>query len=176
MKILHALLFPVIWLSCTPQKEVAEGTTDALPVTDLPAQQEPVLGGASPADSLVISLQRTPCFGQCKAYTINVYRSGYATFNGRSNVELEGLHHARVGLDTLRTLLAEAERIGFYQLDDVYDRNVTDLPSSILRLVGNGKDKRVVGRVGTPENFTRFFTKAEEMLFPIAWRPAPKAE
>lgn len=176
MRTLAILLSPLLWIACAQQHTTTETATSPSPVVDPPVQQETVLGGPGPGDSLVISLQRTPCFGRCKAYMINVYRSGYATFDGRSNVELEGLHQGRIGLDTLRLLLAEAERNGFYQLNDVYDRNVTDLPSAVLRLVGNGKDKRVVGRAGTPEAFTRFFEKAETLLYPVPWRPVPKAE
>lgn len=141
-----------------------------------PTAQHGVLGGPGGTDSLVVLLQRTPCFGKCKAYILKVYRSGYATYDGRANVELEGLYEARIGLDTLRTLLAEAEQNGFYQLNDVYDREVTDLPSSIMRLVGNGRDKRVAGRVGAPESFTRFFARAEELLVPVAWKPVAKDE
>jgi hypothetical protein len=143
---------------------------------DAPAlEQRPVLGGAEPADSLVVSLQRTPCFGTCPAYTITVYRSGYATYFGSSHVQLEGLHEARIGLDTLHRILADAERSGFYQFQDKYDRDVSDLPSSILRVVGNGRDKRVLARIGTPEAFKLLFARVEELLLPVVWTPVPNA-
>ncbi|MBL7941007.1 MAG: hypothetical protein JNL43_16740 [Flavobacteriales bacterium] len=133
------------------------------------------LGGAGLADSLFFTLQKTPCFGSCKAYTINVYRSGYATFDGSANVEKIGKHQGYVGKDTLQVLLKSADDFGLYGMKDRYDSNVTDLPSSIIRVVANGKDKKVIGRVGSPETFTRFVTKAEGLLYPIAWKPVPVA-
>lgn len=176
MKTLSAFFLPLAWIACAQPQPMAGGEPAPVPDQGTAVDQDPVLGGPNQADSLVILLQRTPCFGQCKAYILKVYRSGYATYDGRANVELEGLHQTRIDLNTLRTLLAEAERNGFYQLNEVYDRDVTDLPSSIMRLVGNGKDKRVAGRVGTPESFTRFFARAEDMLIPGPWKPVPKAE
>lgn len=133
-------------------------------------------GGPNRADSLFFSMERTPCFGTCKAYRINVYRSGFATFEGRANVAKEGLHSGHIGPDSLAQLMSDADRLGFWDLQERYDNNATDLPSSIIRIVGNGKDKKVVARTGTPATFTALFSKAEEMLFPVPWKPVPKAE
>jgi len=133
-------------------------------------------GGPNKADSLFFTLERTPCFGTCKSYRINVYRSGYATFEGRANVEKEGLHDGYVRPDSLERLMRTAEKAKFWTMQDKYDSNVTDLPSSIIRIAADGKDKKVIGRVGVPPQFTTFFSLAEEMLYPIAWKPVPKAE
>ncbi len=137
--------------------------------------KSPRFGGIAKTDTLFFSMERTPCFGTCKAYRINVYRSGYATFEGRAHVEKEGMHSGHVGKDTLEMLMKEAEKIRFFELKDKYDSEVTDLPSSVIRIIGMGKDKRVIGRVGTPATFTSFFNKAEALLYPVAWKPlAPK--
>lgn len=174
MRTFIALALPFVLIACAAQQNTSGSGGDASPVAASP--QVPTLGGAGKADSLVISLQRTPCFGTCKAYVINVYRSGYATFEGRSHVELEGMHHTRIGQDTIARILEDAERTGFYQFNDKYDRDVTDLPSSIMRLVANGKDKRVAARIGAPESFKLLFERAEGLLYPVVWRPMPKVE
>lgn len=168
--LLPALLISGLLLACADKKPTVSGSDGST------KDGEVQFGGPEKADSLFFWLERTPCFGQCKAFRIKVYRSGYATFEGRANVEKEGMHNGRVGLDTLDMLLSEAERIGFFDLNDRYDSEVTDLPSAILRVVGNGKDKRVVGRVGTPAAFTRFFEKAETLLYPMPWKPTPAQE
>ncbi|HNR55900.1 MAG TPA: DUF6438 domain-containing protein, partial [Flavobacteriales bacterium] len=129
MKTLSALLIAGSVFACSSQRPAVEGTADATPPANAPAAQAPVRGGPGKADSLVITLQRTPCFGTCPAYMINVYRSGYATYEGHSHVEREGLHRAWIGPDTLQRILKDAESSGFYQFEDRYDRDVTDLPS-----------------------------------------------
>lgn len=157
--------------ACKGGKNGARGETVKEPTQAL----TPVVkyGGEGRTDSLFLSLERTPCFGTCKAYRIHVYRSGYATFEGRSNVEKVGMHEARIGKDTLSQLLNEAERLTFFDLDTLYDGQVTDLPSTIIRVAGNGKDKRVKGRYNMPERFKAYGTFIDELLFPVAWRPVP---
>lgn len=173
MKTLTALLFATSILACNAQRKAADATVDAPPPPSTNTPQVPTLGGPGKADSLVITLQRTPCFGTCPAFVINVYRSGYATYEGHSHVEREGLHSAWIGPDTLQRILKDAEASGFFQFEDRYDRDVTDLPSAILRVVGNGKDKRVVGRVGVPPAYKALFGRVEELLLPIPWKPVP---
>ncbi len=128
-------------------------------------------GGPEKADSLFLSLERTPCFGTCKAYRIEVYRSGYATYNGRSNTEKLGMHSTRVGADAMEAIVAKAEEVGFFTMQDKYDAEVTDLPSTFLRIVANGKDKKVMGRVGQPNGFKHLVTLAEEQLLSLPWAP-----
>jgi len=177
MKPLFTIAIPLLLLgACAKKKDLVATGAETATASTPEAVQLPILGGSGTADSLVISLQRTPCFGTCKAYTINVYRSGYATFYGHSNVQLEGLNQAWIGLDIVHRILADAEQSGFYQFQDKYDSQATDLPSSILRMVANGKDQRVVARVGTPASFKQLFGRVEELLFPVAWKPVPKAQ
>ncbi|MBX2980511.1 MAG: hypothetical protein KF905_14580 [Flavobacteriales bacterium] len=160
---LPALLIALSVMAC----KTREATTS----TPESSGPNAVYGGTGRVDSLFLSLERTPCFGMCKAYRIHVYRSGYATFEGVSNVEKEGMHEGRVGADTLAQLLKDAERLGFFALNDVYDGQVTDLPSTTIRIVANGKDKRVMARVGTPPNFKALAEGIDELLLPMAWKP-----
>lgn len=183
----HRILLPTLFFSlalgaCAQKKSTVSPAPTAQPTRTDQAPRTtkqptaPRFGGVAKADSLFFYMERTPCFGQCKAFRINVYRSGYATFEGRANVEREGMHRSRVGKDTMEILMREAEKIKFFELKDKYDSDVTDLPSAVIRIVGNGKDKQVIGRVGTPESFRAFFTKAEELLFPLPWWPIPPQE
>ncbi len=160
----------------TPAMPVAEELVAGMESSmDHPIPDSHKMGGGEKEDSLVFSIGRTPCFGTCKAYWINVYRSGYATFNGNSNVEKIGPHEGWVGQDTIVMLINEAYRIGFFELEDIYDGPVTDLPSMTIQVVANDKDKKVTGRVGTPAKLKNFGKLADELLFPVAWIPiAPK--
>lgn len=168
--LLSTLMGLCLALSCTDRKTT---TSDSASNGGTQGQggERVTLGGKAKGDSLVFSLERTPCFGTCKAYRLNVYRSGYGTYEGRAHVEKEGMHSARIGTDTLAALVREAERIGFFDLDARYDSPVTDLPSIIIRVVANGRDHQVVGRVGTPAKFKAFAEYAEELLLPVAWKP-----
>jgi hypothetical protein len=176
-----ATLFPavtVLFLLACKDKEAAlsNATADKDPAVAPTQDKAPQYGGAAKGDSLFFFLERTPCFGTCKAYRISVYRSGYARYEGRSNVEKEGLHEARIGADTLALLLREAEAMGFFGLKDSYDSQVTDLPSTIVRIVADGRDKRVLARVGTPPAFKAYVEQVERLLLPVAWKPVKAQE
>lgn len=171
--IFPALLSIALIAACKTKQDTAQdNNTNA--GTGASEQTTPVTTTTeTAADSLILRIERTPCFGMCKAYRLHVYQSGYATYEGRVHVELEGMHEARVGRDTLDAILREAERIGFFALDDVYDSEVTDLPSTIIHIAIDERDKRVLGRVGTPAGFRSFAEYIEALLVPMAWKPIP---
>jgi len=145
--------------------------TAAQPPSDTAPEPELQLGGTVPGDSLFFRLERTPCFGPCKAYRISVYRSGYATFDGILNMEKEGPHAHRIEKKVLEDLLVKAQELGFFDLKDKYDAEVTDLPSTVVRIAANGKDKTVLGRVGAPSAFKQLVEYAEGVLLPMPWKP-----
>lgn len=167
---------PTMPVTEEPTMPVAEDLVEAMESEmDQPIPSAHKTGGANKEDSLVFSIGRTPCFGTCKAYWINVYRSGYATFDGNSNVEKIGPHTGWIGQDTIIMLINEAYRIGFFELENKYDGPVTDLPSMVIQVVANDKNKKVVGRVGTPAKLKAYGKMADELLFPVGWKPiAPK--
>ncbi|MFZ1691962.1 MAG: DUF6438 domain-containing protein [Flavobacteriales bacterium] len=168
----HTILLAIaaLAIACGGNKKTTAAEPEQQVQTDEVAQA-PRLGGPGKADTLFLSLERTPCFGMCKAYQINLYRSGYATFDGRMNMEKEGLHSARVGLDTMLTILARADELGFFGMQAKYDAEVTDLPSTVLRIIADDRDKKVIGRVGQPQAFKALVADIESLLLPMAWVP-----
>lgn len=132
--------------------------------------QDDRFGGRAKADSLFFSLERTPCFGKCPAYRINVYRSGYATYVGISHTELQGDHVGSVPPETMALLLSKAEAVGFFNMQDKYDGQVTDLPSTIIRVVSKDRDKKVRARHQVPAEFKEFAAYADGLLLRLPWR------
>lgn len=135
--------------------------------------QDDRFGGPAQADSLFFSMERTPCFGKCPAYRINVYRSGFATYKGISHTKFEGDHESRISEDTLALLLAKAESLSFFTMQDKYDGQVTDLPSTIIRVISKERDKKVVARHKIPAEFKELAAYADELLLGLPWRPVP---
>ena len=131
------------------------------------ARSGQVYGSAS--DSLFFSLERTPCFGKCAAYTVTIDKFGNARWVGRSNTDRPGNWRAQVSFVTMERLLSRANDIGFFDMEDRYDGQVTDLPSTIIRVNANGKDKKVVPRYKMPPAFKPFAAFADSLLMPLAW-------
>jgi len=53
-----------------PQESLAEQT-------DLKGEK------VAPGDSLFVSLSRTPCYGRCPIYKLDIYDSGYSEYEGK---------------------------------------------------------------------------------------------
>lgn len=166
-----ALLFAstLALAACTGQRDATEQAEK--PLTQQQDPPKATTASTATSDSLVLKLERTPCFGACKAYRIVVYRSGYAIFEGRANMEKMGPHNGHIGADTIATIARKAEQHGFYEMQEKYDADVTDLPTTYLRIVAAGKDKQVQARVGQPDDFKELVAEIEAMLLPVAWKP-----
>ena len=123
----------------------------------------------SSSDPVFFSMERTPCFGKCPAYTVTIKADGSARYTGRSNAPREGEFTGTVDRATMQALFDRASSIGFFSYQDKYDSQVTDIPSTIIRLNADGKDKKVVGRVKTPPAFKPFAAYADSLLAPVPW-------
>lgn len=99
----------------------------------------PATPGAATVDSLV--LERTPCFGFCPTYRLSIARSGAVVFEPTARTAADGVARdsASVPSATLDSLVARAERIGFFGLPELVREDstlcqalVTDHPSVVL--------------------------------------------
>lgn len=126
-------------------------------------------GFGSKTDSVFFSLQRTPCFGTCPAYSVEIRSDGSAHYSGRSHAPRVGEFNGTVDRAAMQALVDRAQAIGFFSFQDKYDGPVTDLPSTIIRVNANGKDKKVVGRVKTPPAFKPFADYADSLLAQVRW-------
>ena len=136
--------------------------------TQQPAASEAHTFG-SDADPLFFSLERTPCFGKCPAYVITVDKDGKATYTGRTFADRPGRWTTTVDNATMNALLDRADAMGFFGLEDRYDGPVTDLPSTIIRIQADGKDKKIVARYRTPEVFKAYAAFADSVLDKAGW-------
>ena len=124
-------------------------------------------------DSVYFSIQRTPCFGTCPSYTLTILENGTATYKGGRFAPREGNYVGKVDAETMEKLWVMAEEAGFFGMQDKYDAQVTDLPSTIIRFHGKGKNKEVLARQGTPLAFKNLAVSVEELLAPVQWTLVP---
>ena len=176
---------------CNNNKEVSDATTPKPPPenmnADAPKPQPGVEGEVITTpkeertdlpvaykdfpDSLFASIERTPCFGQCPIYTIKVYNSGYATYEGKKFTPREGLFEGRVDESIRQKIAEKALAIGYYELKEEYDGPVTDLPSVITRLNLDGKKKQVKARFQAPDELRGYEKYMDELLSSVKWNP-----
>lgn len=123
------------------------------------------------SDSLVAQIRRTPCFGYCPSYVLNIYESGYAEYKGERNVKNIGLYAARVDPNLIAQLVQKAEELGFFQMEFFYDdQNVTDLPSTITSIRNEQGIKSVVNRFNGPKELMAFNKYFDELFAAVDWQ------
>jgi len=127
---------------------------------------------APPKDSLVVSFERTPCFGRCPVFKIKVYESGFATYEGLNFAEKIGLYSYRFNQDDLQKIYQMAESIDYFNLDSDYnDPLISDLPSAISKITLNDKSHRIRATRGMPKSLNDFHENLGVMLNEKDWKP-----
>ncbi|HEX8328984.1 MAG TPA: DUF6438 domain-containing protein [Hymenobacter sp.] len=123
----------------------------------------------------VITFERTPCFGFCPTYTMQVYANGRVAYEGRRAVPLMGQQELKLPAAAVADLLRMAKEARFEQFQDKYSRGTTDLPSTIIAIrQPNGQLKTVVVEEGAPENvqaLTAYFITQFDKLAQVGVNP-----
>ena len=96
---------------------------------------------------LIISLQRTACFGTCPIYKIEIYTDGSGTYTGTRFVENIGVTKFNLSETQLNLILTKAEAIGFTSMKEEYSEPISDLPTTFIQI----KDKKIRDYTGAPK-------------------------
>jgi len=131
---------------------------------------------SAPKPITEITLERTPCFGHCPSYVVKVTSDGDVDYEGRVFAPRQGHFSAKIAAKEFKALADKAKAIGFFGLEDRYDRLATDLPSAITTVVQGDKKKRIAdyGRSG-PESLQRFVKMIDEVVNKATdWKAEPK--
>jgi hypothetical protein len=104
---------------------------------------------------LVITLERTVCFGTCPAYKLTVKSDGTVSFEGLEFTKVKRKVEGKITQDNLKTLVSEFEKADFFNLKDSYRLEEdgckevwTDNPSEIISIQSGEKSKRVLRYFG----------------------------
>ncbi len=168
MRILLFLSALITTIGCHNHKQAIAETSESAPSdTVVVVLESPV----EPKDSLVISFDKTPCFGRCPVYKVKVYQSGFALYEGINFAEKMGMYSVRFTQKQIDDIYKDALAIGYFELDSEYnDPLVTDLPSTISRINYMGKDKRIKARINVPKALKDFHDNLAVTLLEKDWK------
>ena len=103
-------------------------------------------------ESLFITMERTPCLGMCPSYLIQIYNTGRVEYEGRTFAKKEGKHTKTLSKDAMDEITNMIREIGFFNLEDKYDAQVTDIPSCIISVNLDGKKNKILDRYEGPNS------------------------
>ena len=107
----------------------------------------------------VLTFERTPCFGTCPGYVMQVYADGRVAYEGRRAVPIMGQKEFKLPASTVAGMLSKAKEANFDNFQERYSQNTSDLPSTVVSIrQPNGQLKTVTVEEGAPTNVQMFFT------------------
>lgn len=177
MKKLSVLLFAgfmgMATVACKHKQQVADA--EVPPVNNTVPETNSISKAPTPAglDSLLISYERTPCFGKCPAYIVNVYQSGYATYEGKSNAKYTGMYFTYIDKTIIKDIQDQAQSGGFFTLNNEYGGGVSDLPWQKTYIKRKVTSKRIVNKGGEeiPQSLSDMQQMLDRVLNELEWKP-----
>ena len=121
-----------------------------------------------PAD-LLITLERTECYGTCPAYSVTIDAKGNVTYRGLKLVRVGGRRSDQIPVSRVADLWAAAERIRFFELRNRYSAMITDLPTTFVKIKGGGRSKRVEDYVAGPDELKELQRLIDETARTKRW-------
>ena len=124
-------------------------------------------------EDMVITLERTPCYGFCPVYKLTIGGDGTVVYEGKDFVSIRNREETTISRDEIDQLVKEFKRIDYFSLNDEYtERTITDAPSVITSITLDGKTKTIEhyhGDFSAPEELTELEDKIDEIVKSEKW-------
>jgi len=115
-------------------------------------------------EDLLIELKRTPCYGTCPVYTVKIDKNGKGLFEGVENVDQIGRFSFSLSQDELIELENAFLQVDFYQLNNIYYAQVSDLPTTYITYNKDGNRKKIMDYYGAPEKLRTLENSIESLV------------
>ena len=126
------------------------------------------------SDNLFLKMQRTPCYGKCPNYTLEIFESGKVKYNGKMFVENIGEFESVLSTTSIQTIKNKIKEINFFELNDKYDSPATDIPATIFEVFENNQQKKITNRHKSPESLKELEKLIEDIVYQSNLKPINK--
>jgi len=99
-------------------------------------------------NSVLITLERSPCFGRCPEYRVEIRGDGNVKYEGIRAVTVSGFRTDRISRKDVERIIEIARKADYFSLRPAYRANITDLPSITTSITIGGKRMTVLDYVG----------------------------
>jgi len=120
-------------------------------------------------DSLLFSLRRTACLGNCPVFTLDVYYDGWVKYVGKNYVDLMGIYTGNLSKNQISYIKKAFSDAGFYKFKNQYNDGRLDIPATIIEYNGPGGIKKVEARTDIPRPFRLLANDMESLVNEINW-------
>ena len=112
---------------------------------------------------IIISLEKTACFGTCPILKIEIYNNGAVVYNGIKHVKWLGTYDFEIQPKEIQKILSKAKEIGFYNLENEYTERISDLPTTYIMING----KLIKDYFGAPKKLKDLENQIEKKILDL---------
>lgn len=117
-----------------------------------------------PSDFYLI-LERTPCYGTCPTFKLEVDPKGVVKYEGKRFVPNLGSFTKTLPEEVLQKIYERLKGAELFKYQDNYDQpGVSDLPTCKLHYRAGGKLKEISMRANTPKELDALTVELEKMI------------
>ncbi len=100
---------------------------------------------------IIFTLATTACYGTCPVFEISIFDNDSLVYNGQNYVKTTGQTSKKLAKGTVENLQKQFRNANFFEFKNVYETNISDLPTTYISFTDNDKTKKIKDYVGSPE-------------------------
>ncbi len=125
---------------------------------------------------VVAELRKTPCYGDCPVFTLQIMTDGSLRFDGKRNTDLLGKYEGTVsGSDPFVKIGLLAVKNRFFNFADFYPEDPAmapkDLPRTVTTIDWRGRKKTVTHLVDGPAELLEIEKYLQDLILDAIWTP-----
>jgi hypothetical protein len=122
---------------------------------------------------VVVTLQRSGCFGACPSYKLTIFGNGIVIYRGDRFVSQDGIRITTIGQEKVSQLISAFKAANYFGLKDEYlNYEITDNPVVATSLTIDDKSKRIdhyLGDSSAPTDLTKPENEIDEIINSSQW-------
>lgn len=142
--------------------------------------KEPVTASDTSADAvktdavvesptILASIERTSCFGQCPIYKATFFDNGEVTYTGRNFVENIGTYTTLISVEELKGIEQMVKDVNYFALEDAYPTPIADFPKCRTSVNIDGRTKSILNGENAPRDLIGFERHLDGLLKDREW-------
>jgi hypothetical protein len=119
----------------------------------------------------VISLQKTACYGTCPIFVMDIYSNCKVILEAEKFVNVgEGTFKSKLTRGQMDTLKQKFEKSEFFEFEESYSSNVTDLPTTFLYYNNGSQDMKIEMYGDRPAKLEGLDAYLMELMGNLKWK------
>lgn len=163
------VILAVVFVACNPK--MGEKTVDTKPAEEAVAEAKPTVEAKPSEDTeteptksdkevyVMVKFKKTPCYGKCPIYDVQMFNNGRVLYNGKKFVERVGTYEAKMSDADVKMVKQKFFDVEFLDMANEYPidgQKIMDLPSTIIDFRVGDMIKQVRDKHGAPEKLKEF--------------------